>query len=152
MDFTAISLDPGVTSGIVLAELSGDKLRLRPMQKRLTPLGMLRFLQNNEDYGQILICEDFEFRDRSPKGLVMTSAHLIGIVMAYAEAHNSSLYMQKAAYAKSGFYGNDRALKQAECYVPTLPHAMDAMRHFMQWFTFGPGYRYNNDPKVVLVR
>lgn len=150
-EFKAIAVDPGVTSGIVLIDKHDGNLNLWPLQQKLTPLGLLEYLQEYPSFAQVIICEDFEFRGRSsPQGLLMTPAHLIGIVMAYAEKNKSSLFIQKAAYAKGGFYANKAALKKAGVWVENQQHAMDAMRHFMQWFTFGPGYKFNDSPKVVL--
>ncbi len=141
--FRAIAIDPGGTTGIVEAEKARGKLLLTVSQERLTPYGFLKFLQDKADRRTILLVEDFEFRPKSPAGLRMISAHLIGVAMAYSEFRECPLIMQKASYAKSGFYRNEAALKKAGVHVPGMPHGMDAMRHFLQWFAFGPGFKYN---------
>ena len=134
-----------------MAKQIGHILELTPFQEKLTPLGLLRLLQGSGSKRTNIICEDFEFRAKSPPGLLLTSAHLIGVVLAYQEAQGCQLYMQKASYAKSGYF-TDTALKSASVYIPAQPHAMDAMRHFMQWYTFGPGFRYNHKAIIRIVQ
>jgi hypothetical protein len=151
-NFNAISIDPGVTSGIVFARKRNGNLQLQVTQQKLSPLKFFNYVEPKIPRNSIIICEDFEFRPNSPPGLIMTSSHMIGIVMMLAEMRKCKLYMQKAAYAKSGFYADDNALKKAGVYIPAFPHGMDAMRHFMQWFTYGSGYQYNDSPKMKVLK
>jgi hypothetical protein len=150
VDITAI--DPGGTTGLVNATITDSTLVVRPWQRKLTPGQLFTHLKAQKP--NLVICEDFEFRPNSPQGLVLTSAHLIGVVMLYCEQHDIELRMQNAAYAKAGFYSKINNMKKAGVYVGGVDyeHAMDAMRHFMQWFYFGPGYKFNKSPQVRLVQ
>lgn len=160
-DFKATIIDPGVTTGYVLASQSEDQLTLHCFQERDTPLELLRRLQFRPDYSKIIVCEDFEFRPgrkkySTPVNIAMDSAHLIGIVRAYAESERSKLYMQQAmiALGRTNKYGNIKGLKSAGCYLPGADyhHSMSAMSHFLRWYWFGPGYQYNVKPFVTLVK
>jgi hypothetical protein len=146
-DIRAIALDPGGVTGITIAVKEDKTLRVHPFQQSLTPAEMQVFLENHAKPPTWVICESFEFRKYARAGLDLTPAHLIGVVMAVCS--DDRLYMQTASYAKSGYF-TDRTLKSKNLYIPAQPHAMDSLRHFLQWFTFGPGYRFNNDPDVML--
>jgi len=144
-----IALDPGVTTGVVFAEITATRVLLIPHQRKYTPLQLFTRLKAAQP--DIVICEDFEFRPNSPQGLVMTSAHMIGVVMMFCEQYEVPLRMQTAGYGKA-FYRSIVNLKKAGVYVggANYEHSMDAMRHFMQWFTFGPGFKYHKKQKVEL--
>jgi hypothetical protein len=148
-DIRAIAIDPGGTTGITMATKEGKRLELRPFQEKMTPTQLWQFLHENVYEPTFVICESFEFRRYARAGLDLTPAQLIGVVRAFTD--DTNLYMQTAYYAKGGFF-TDRTLKEKNLYIPARPHAMDSLRHFMQWFTFGPGYRFNNDPTLVLIK
>lgn len=139
-----LAVDPGVTTGYCFAELhnlnhSTDiELKLRPVQ-------------HTDDVEEIwdrveafkpryIICEDFEFRQRSRAGLVLFSVQAIGVIRLYEQkaTHQVAVTLQKAAQGK-GYY-TDAQLKRLELYKRGVAHGMDATRHLLHWITFGAGY------------
>jgi hypothetical protein len=91
-----------------------------------------------------LIIEDFEFRQGKQKtGLNLFPVQMIGIARLYSLIGNTqcAVHIQKAAQGKS--YYTDNILKSLDLYKRGIPHAIDASRHLLHWFTFGSGYQYN---------
>jgi hypothetical protein len=96
-----------------------------------------------------LICESFEYRQQSRAGLDLTPAHLIGVVRLFAEEFGCKLVMQTAAQGK-GHYTDDK-LKKNLIYDRHFKHGRDACRHMLQWWTFGAGFKFNQDQQLRLV-
>lgn len=152
-----ITFDPGITTGIVQARITDTLVTVRPSQAKLTPLQLWKWIQDEVRAGMVkplLICEDFELRPNKREGIIFYSAYLIGVLMAFSEHTAIELRMQSPAYGEGGFYKGMGNLKAAGVYVGGDPyhHAMSAMRHFMQWYNYGPGYKYNKKQEVVLVK
>lgn len=138
-----LSIDPGITTGYVYVAIKDDWCYVAPLQAKHSPGDHYTLLWHGPRVDQ-LISEDFEIRPNSPAGLILFSCQLIGITAAYSEICKVPLKMQKAGYGKSHF-ADAKQLKEAGVYKPgaAWEHSMDAMRHFMQWYTFGPGYKYH---------
>lgn len=146
-----LSIDPGVTSGYCLAttkldtESDGDGI----VGFELEPFQMVdevddvwdRLVKHQPRY---IVCEDFEFRQRSRAGLVLFSVQVIGVIRLYGLRcqHQTSVTLQKAAQGKS-YYSNTQ-LKNLGVYKPgaNWEHAMDATRHLLHWLTFAEGYQF----------
>lgn len=99
-----------------------------------------------------IIYEDFEYRHIYGADVVLFSVQLIGIIRMYvAERPQVELRAQKPSYAvgKQPFFSDDE-LKRVGMYQENTVHGRDAMRHFLMWFTQGPGYQYNDNPEFRL--
>ena len=145
---SVLSIDPGVTTGFVLANMREGTVFLNPFQLQNCAVRNLweTLVRIRPDQ---IICEDFEFR-RHLYWAELYPVQLIGVVNLYCELDTKiKLYMQKAAQGKS-FYKDKEKLKEAGVYLPgqNFHHSMDAMRHFMYWFMFGSGFKYNEGQKL----
>lgn len=96
----------------------------------------------------IVIYETFEFRNQPKKKLdrvELFSRNLIGVLNLYVqERQTCALYTQTPFQGKS--YYTDTKLKVDKLHKPLKGgHANDAVRHLLQWYTFGPGYKHNTN-------
>lgn len=148
METTILALDPGVTTGCTIAELSDEgHIKVRYNQYEWSVSQLCTFINNvNPDY---LICEDFEYRPGKAKpNLVLYPVQLIGICHLWDQLVGAKvlkgvvsrrLFIQKAATGKAHF--TDAKLKELELYVEGLDHGRDSCRHFLHWLNFGWGYQ-----------
>jgi len=136
-----LAIDPGVQTGYTYARITDDGY-----------LGVLPFQAMDEvddlwrrlfDFApNIIVMEDFEVRGKGVMGLNLFPVQMIGVVRLYEFLEPTGklqLFMQKAATGKS--YYTDHMLKQHKVYRRGCPHGMDALRHLLQWATFGAGYQ-----------
>lgn len=145
-----LAIDPGVTSGYCFAEME----RKDPGSMDFTNIN-LRPEQHIDDVEdcwdrieefapRYIICEDFEYRNKSRSGLVLFSVQLIGVVSLYElkSQQQCAVYLQPASQGKS--YYSNVLLKKLGVYKPgtAWEHSMDATRHLLHWLTFGAGYQY----------
>lgn len=132
-----LALDPGVTTGWAVGTI--DKtLEITAGQDKFSHIEFWNKI--NDDYDWI-VCESFEYRNRSRAGLVLYSCELIGVLKLYADQSPVALHMQTAATGK-GYY-TDEKLKSLGVHKKAVPHGMDAVRHLLHWYTFGPGFKFN---------
>lgn len=94
----------------------------------------------------IVVMESFEYRNRSRAGLDLTPVKLIGVAELYSAKSGARLYMQTPSQGKT--YYTDTLLKKYGFYKRGQPHAMDALRHMLQWLSFGAGYQYLGKNKI----
>ncbi len=138
-----ISLDPGITTGYAIGHIDAGVMYVRAGQEVWSHYELWNQLHLAEP--NAMVCESFEYRNQSRKGLVLFSLELIGIVNLFCSPsyRNPSvgLFMQSAAKGKS-YYSNNH-LQQADVYTRGIPHGMDALRHLLHWYTFGAGFEYN---------
>lgn len=137
---TLMGIDPGRTTGYCFAEINDlGETTLRPMQAVDDVDDMWRrIVQVAPDY---IIIEDFEYRNRARSGLDLFPVQMIGVVRLYTlTIGKNAPVIQKAAQGKS--YYTDTILKNGNMHVRGIPHAMDAMRHVLQWITFGAGFQF----------
>jgi hypothetical protein len=137
-----IALDPGVTTGVAIGNIDDKGLMsVDAFQKNYQHIELFSTLQL--EFPEHVICESFEYRNTSRSGVNLYPVELIGVVHLFIQGCISpvGLYMQNAATGK-GFY-SDNKLKEAGVYQRGVPHGMDALRHLLQWYTFGAGYQYN---------
>lgn len=101
-----------------------------------------------------VLCEEFRCRNNSPGNLSMTSAHLIGVAMLYCEEFEVPFKLYKSSEGEGGHFKGIKPLQRYGVYVGgiTYHHAMEAMRGFMQWFTFGVGFQYNKQQPIEIIR
>lgn len=145
-----VTIDPGDTTGYVVANIEDTLLRLYPSQAKHSPKQFYDFLVGLNP--QQVLCENFRCRNTGPGnlGLSMTSAHLIGVTMLYCEELDIPLRLQEPSYGEGGHFRGINTLKRHGVYIggANYHHAMEAMRGFMQWYWFGPGFKYNKLSKV----
>lgn len=138
-----VALDPGVTTGYAVGHIDDGCMTVRAGQEVWSHQELWAQLHLAEP--DAIVCESFEFRNKSRAGLILYSVELIGIVHLFCSPSyrtpSVTLFMQTAAKGK-GYYTNMH-LQTHGVYTRGIPHGMDAMRHLLHWFTFGPGYEFN---------
>lgn len=134
-----LCLDPGGTTGFCKAEILGSKVILTVGQSKFNEKSLWINIKWTKPH--IIVYEDFEYRNRARTGLDLTPVRLIGVIRLYAQTESVELYSQQASTGKA--YYTDEKLKSLKVYKRGVPHGTDALRHFLQWFTFGAGYQYN---------
>jgi hypothetical protein len=107
-------------------------------QAKLTESELTELLETTSP--DVIICEDFEYRNRARAGLDLTPPRLIGVVKLFSQTTGTKLLLQKAAVGK-GHYSDDR-LKSLGFYRRGTPHGRDALRHLLHWLTFKEGNKY----------
>lgn len=139
----AACFDPGVTTGHAVATVDapGKPIKIRSGQTRFDHIMLFQQLELLRP--QFVVCEGFEYRNRKRTGLILYPVELIGVIHLWAQLSKTPLYMQKAMEGKS--YYSDKMIKDAKLWLPGKPHAMDAVRHLLHWFTFGYGYQFNTN-------
>lgn len=139
MTAIAVAFDPGLTTGAAVGTLTDGRMYVRASQHKFDHLMLWQQLELlKPDY---VISEDFEFRRNSKEGLILYPLELIGVMEIWTALNRKSFTRQKASQGKS-YYNND-VLTRDGLYIRGKPHAMDATRHLLHWFTFGFGYQFN---------
>lgn len=139
-----VAFDTGGTTGIAVGLLDLEKglMRVSSSQEILSHHGIYNHIQRlNPD---IIICEDFQYRNRARDGLELISAELNGVVKLYASEYKVTLYMQTPVEGIGGFYNDDR-LKEHDLWQEGKIHANEATMHLLHWYTFKQGYKYNKE-------
>lgn len=147
MDFKVIAVDPGGTTGYTIARKTGAIINIIADQQKMSCARFYDFLWTHRRDAQHVIVEDFEFRKGARAGLDLTPAHLIGVAYAVM-GDDERLRMQKASVGKAHFKNDDK-IKELGLWIPGKPHAIDSLRHFLQWYFFGPGYQYHDKSIVI---
>lgn len=143
-----ISLDPGITTGYGMAAIEDSTIcHLAYGQEKWEVDQLWDFMAKT--HPDVIIMEDFTYR-RHQKHAELFSVQLIGVTRLYCLRTDTPFYKQKPAYAKNDLW-TDEKFKELEIYQKGLEHGRDAVRHFLQWFSFGGGYKYNQDQKLNLV-
>jgi len=136
-----LAIDPGVTTGYCIGETSDTEniIALRPFQTVDDVDDVWDRLADLQP--RYIVCENFEFRQKSRGGLNLFPVQVIGIVRLYEfkAQHQTSVQLQKASEGK-GYY-TDVQLKRLGIHQRGVPHGMDATRHLVHWLTFGSGYQ-----------
>lgn len=78
-----------------------------------------------------IVCESFEYRNRSRAGLVLDSLEYIGIMKLFCAERDKAFHMQTASMGK-GFV-KDENIKKLSLWFPGQKHAMDATRHLLYY-------------------
>lgn len=146
---SVLAIDPGVTTGYSIAIIEDDRIDVYSKQEKLSQLDFYKLL--NDQYPTVIICEDFQYRNRARAGLELYSVQLIGVVNLFVQSNIPSLfgpvlYMQSPAVI-GGFFKPKQKLKDRGLYKTNSVHAMDSLRHLLYWFEFAAGYQlWNNKP------
>jgi hypothetical protein len=144
----AVSIDPGGTTGYAVGVISDGNMKISTGQATWRHIELYNQLQLSKP--DIVVCESFEFRRKEQYGVNLIPRELIGVIELYVQQRNwdvepfepvCRLDYQSASQGK-GFYTDD-VLKKDKLHKPGKPHANDACRHLLHWFTFGAGYEYN---------
>lgn len=143
----AVAIDPGGTTGYAVGLIEDGRMKVSTGQAVFTHLSLYNQLVLSSPH--IIVCESFDFRRRSQLGVNLFPKELIGVVELYAqqratdnEDHGVELCYQKPGNVLGQFYTDD-VLKKDRLYKTGRPHANDACRHLLHWFTFGSGFKYN---------
>src|SRR5215471_9094290 len=144
-----LAVDPGITSGYSLG-LCTEKSLLVTCDQMEMDVRVLNDLLKDWD-PHYLITESFEYRNKPRKGLELFSRNLIGVMQLHDLTTPTVKFKQQMAAQGKGHY-NDTKLKKMNVYVAGREHGRDALRHLLQWWTFGGGYQFNKKQPISLVR
>lgn len=134
------ALDPGITTGWAFGLIDDGAMRVTSGQQEWDHLGLYNWLEYQKP--EYIVCERFQFRQRQDN-LELFSRELIGVTNLYVKQHKDvQLHMQSPSEALGGYFKNEK-LKHDHVYEKGKPHANDAMRHLLYWFTFKQGYQFN---------
>jgi len=156
MNLRILALDPGGTTGYAHAVKDGDNMFVTYGQQRLNHYEFYDFLLSYpSDY---LICESFEFRQGNQLGVDLIPVELIGIVKLYAYLKKpQAIYFQPASKQGKKAYFSDARLKDMGLYLKGLEHGRSAVKHLLDWYVFGAGYKFAEngpgefEPRIELV-
>lgn len=141
-----VAIDPGVTTGYALGIIDTveGEMQVTSGQHKWTVAELYDFIDDVDP--QALVFEKFDYRNKSRSGLILFSKELIGIMEFWGQRKgedNVHIHRQMPGDAKTYFTNNELRANGVYKQDSEWPHANDAMRHLLRWFTFGPGYRYN---------
>lgn len=147
-----IALDPGVTTGYAVGHIQeGQPMGVVSGQIKWNELGLYNDLVSGAP--DIIIYEEFESAKHNPYRRVhnynvdLFPCMLIGVIWLYCYQHDIQPHSQTPAYGLGGRYKEDRVLQAESVFKVGKPHANDAMRHLLQWYTLGPGFKYDTGKK-----
>lgn len=147
-----VSLDPGITTGYSVGLIENGSMGVISGQTKWDELGLYDELTRSKP--DVVIYETFEYRNnpRQHKDRIeLFSRNLIGIIHLYVQQRHANMTITDCLmYAQTPFQGksyySDVHLKRDRLHKPLKGgHANDAVRHLLQWYTFGPGFKYNTD-------
>lgn len=141
MSALALALDPGGTTGYCYGYIDVHKLIVAPGERRMTMSDMFTVLEDvcHKDAGWHVIWETFEYRYHSRPGLDPTPIKLIGVIELFQEWNEPHMgFWPQTAAQGLGHYG-DGLLKQLNLWHKGKGHSRSAMKHLLQWCTFGYG-------------
>lgn len=137
-----IALDPGITTGYSIGQIDENGLmRVVTGENRWSHLELWNLFEEYEP--DVIICETFEYRNRSRKGLELYSRELIGVCNLYAQMKQCHIRMQNPLKDNESTFFNDARLQKDNIYKKGCGHANDAARHLLTWFVFREGFQYN---------
>lgn len=139
-----IAIDPGITTGYAFGQIDTDEglMKVATGQERWTPGDLMLMLQTM--LPDIIVYEDFVYRNKARTGLVLYSVQLIGVINLYGETHEECKLVKQSPGMVIGQFYDNRKLREASLYKTTVGgHANDACRHLLHWFTFRGGSQWN---------
>lgn len=146
-----IALDPGGTTGWAKGLIREGRMGVTSGQDTWNHYQIYEYLRLFKP--DAIVCERFDYRKGGKKqeGVELVSREYIGIVHLFVQRRQPpvihrcvvKLYLQMPTEALGGFWAKDSKLKEDGVFMVGKPHANDAMRHLLQWFQFGPGFRFN---------
>jgi hypothetical protein len=143
--------DPGITTGYATGIIeTGKPMGVVSGQAKWNEFQLYVELKRSKP--DIIIYETFEYRNPRHRkdwadNVELFPRNLIGVMNLYVHERASQgtsigCYTQTPAQGK-GYY-SDVLLRKFDVYKIANPHANDAMRHLLHWFTFGAGFKYDN--------
>lgn len=145
-----IALDPGVTTGYAVGLIAaGQPMGVISGQFKWNELGLYNELVSGRP--DIVIYEAFEsgkdnpYRKKTNYGydVELFSRNLIGVIRLYCMQHPEiSMYEQTPSKGLGGTFKSLSTLQKHGVHKVANPHADDAMRHLLQWYTTGSGFQY----------
>jgi hypothetical protein len=143
--FRVLAFDPGGTTGVAKAWTEDDDFKfsyhqIGPDEHHEELWGFLQ--AHLQQYGLPnleIVCESFEYRNMSRKGLELVSKEYIGIIKLFCEINGIKLTFHTASAAKT--FVTDDKIHSLDLWVPGKPHAMDGMRHLLRYLVIGKGIR-----------
>lgn len=146
-----IALDPGRCTGYALAAKDDDSFDICYGQEYWNHSELYEFIPNVDH----IICESFEFRQGKQLGVDLYPCELIGVVnLWYDNSTALSLTIQPATVQGKKAYFSDNLLKEMQLYQKGVEHGRSAVKHLLQWFYHGAGYRFMTtdlEPQLVEV-
>ena len=152
-----IAIDPGGTTGWAKGLIREGRMGVTAGQDEWNHIQIYNALDLYKP--DIIVCERFDFRKRGVKqqeAANLISREYIGVIHFYVQTQNLklhstpqssyervSLFMQMPSEGVGGYWKEDSKLKEDGVFNIGKPHANDATRHLLQWFTFKEGYQYN---------
>jgi hypothetical protein len=142
--YTVVALDPGRTTGHATGHINNGLLSISSGQTPFDHIDLYSNLQLVKP--DFIVCELFEFRagTRARTKVDLYPCELMGVVSLYGQQNDCIVYWQKPSAALGGFYTDEKLKKDGLYKALKGGHSNDAVRHLLQWYTFGPGYRYNS--------
>jgi hypothetical protein len=140
----AVAFDPGITTGYAVGIMQGGEMLVRSGQEKWRHIDLYNQLMLSKP--NFVIWERFLFRKHlQHEGVELYPRELIGIIHLYLQQQpvNEVVGFQQNPMKSQGSFHSNLKLKEDGVYVQAQPHGMDALRHLLYWYTFGPGYRYN---------
>jgi len=139
--FKIVAFDPGVTTGYATGVIDDGKLGAVSGQGDWNE--SLLYMQLQMMKPHIIVYERFDYR-RGQDRAELFSRNLIGVINLYVQQEKLECYTQMPGQVIGQYY-TDKVLKESRMYKVGKPHANDAMRHLLHWFTFGAGFKYNTN-------
>lgn len=136
---TVACFDPGITTGHAVGILDDGKMTVRCGQTAFDHIMLYDQLCLLKP--DMIVAEEFEFRNRARKGLELYPRELLGVIELYGQQAKIRVFRQKAAEGMA-YYSNQK-LQRDGLYIRGKPHAMDALRHLLHWYTYGYGFQFN---------
>lgn len=126
-----LGVDPGGTTGLAMYIQAQEDGRWN--RKQIGPLEHheLLFEELREFAPHVIVCERFTYQQRDK--VILVPVEYIGVVKFYSRVTRTKLHFQSASQGK-GFW-DDKKLTQIGLHLPGQPHANDATRHLLYYFT-----------------
>jgi hypothetical protein len=89
-----------------------------------------------------IVYEDFQYRNMPRTGLNLMPVKLIGVIEIFQERYEPLVSFTKQSPSTGKTYYSDQRLKDLGVWPKGLKHGRDAIRHLLQWYTFGYGSQF----------
>lgn len=134
-----ISVDPGNTSGLAIAEvgLKGELLSIEQFEEKLSLAGMLHLLTGNMP--DIIVYERFALYQHKSETMINNEFYpvqLIGVIKMYGELYTNKVEMVVQTAAQGKAIWKDDKLKKFSLYHPNSKHCRDAVRHLLTYLNY----------------
>lgn len=128
-----LAIDPGKTTGFYIANRA-QGIDMDSGAGQAPQEDIWRLLDGLKP--EVVVIEKFSFRGGHTK-IDYSPAEVIGVVREWCRQKDVDLHFQTPSQAKH--YWGDERLKERNLYNVGMPHANDAVRHFLYFTEFGGG-------------